>query len=103
MAPFYNEKGMDPDAVLKHRNETGSIVNFPGAANLKKNTDGLEMECDILIPAALESVIHEDNAPSIKAKIIGEAANGPLDARCRCYPEQERRDRSAGHVPERRR
>jgi len=75
---IYNEKGMDPDAVLKHRNETGSIVNFPGATNLKKNTDGLEMDCDILIPAALENVIHKDNAPNIKAKIIGEAANGPL-------------------------
>jgi len=77
---IYNEKGLDPEAVLKHRNETGSIVNFPGAVNLKKNTDGLEMECDILIPAALESVIHKDNAPNIKAKIIGEAANGPITA-----------------------
>lgn len=75
---IYNSKGLDPDAVLKHRNETGSIVNFPGAKNLKKNTDGLEVECDILIPAALENVIHEENAPKIKAKIIGEAANGPL-------------------------
>lgn len=75
---IYNSKGLDPDAVLKHRNETGSIVNFPGAKNLKKNTDGLEVECDILIPAALENVIHGENAPKIKAKIIGEAANGPL-------------------------
>lgn len=75
---IYNPKGLDPDAVLKHRNETGSIVNFPGAKNLKKNTDGLELECDILIPAALENVIHGENAPRVKAKIIGEAANGPL-------------------------
>lgn len=75
---IYNSKGMDPDAVLKHRNETGSITGFPGSRNLKKNTDGLELECDILIPAALENVIHEENAPRIKAKIIGEAANGPL-------------------------
>ncbi|MGN7721155.1 Glu/Leu/Phe/Val family dehydrogenase [Chitinophaga sp. 22620] len=75
---IYNSKGMDPDAVLKHRNETGSITGFPGSKNLKKNTDGLELECDILIPAALENVIHEENAPRIKAKIIGEAANGPL-------------------------
>lgn len=75
---IYNQKGLDPDAVLKHRNETGSITGFPGAKNLKKNTDGLEMECDILIPAALENVIHEENAPRIKAKIIGEAANGPI-------------------------
>ncbi|WP_109700063.1 Glu/Leu/Phe/Val family dehydrogenase [Chitinophaga deserti] len=75
---IYNHKGLDPDAVLKHRNETGSITGFPGAKNLKKNTEGLEMECDILIPAALENVIDEENAPRIKAKIIGEAANGPI-------------------------
>lgn len=75
---IYNAKGMDPDAVLKHRNETGSITGFPGSKTLKKNTDGLELECDILIPAALENVIHEENAPRVKAKIIGEAANGPL-------------------------
>jgi glutamate dehydrogenase (NAD(P)+) len=75
---IYNPKGLNPDAVLKHRAETGSITGFPGAKNLKKNLDGLELECDILIPAALENVIHEGNAPRIKAKIIGEAANGPL-------------------------
>lgn len=75
---IYHPKGVDPDAVLKHRNETGSILNYPGAKNLKKNTDGLEMDCDILIPAALENVIDGNNAPRIKAKIIGEAANGPL-------------------------
>lgn len=75
---IYDEKGMDPDKVLKHRNDTGSIINYPGATNLKKNTDGLEMECDILIPAALEQVIHKGNAANIKARIIGEAANGPI-------------------------
>lgn len=75
---IFNPKGMNPDEVLKYRKETGSIVGFPGAKNLKKNTDGLELECDILIPAALENVIHAENAPKIKAKIIGEAANGPL-------------------------
>jgi glutamate dehydrogenase (NAD(P)+) len=75
---IYNEQGMNPDEVLKHKNETGSIVNFPGATNLAKNSDGLEMPCDILIPAALEQVIHKDNAANIKARIIGEAANGPI-------------------------
>jgi glutamate dehydrogenase (NAD(P)+) len=75
---IYDEKGMDPDKVLKHRNDTGSIINYPGATNLKNNTDGLEMECDILIPAALEQVIHKGNAANIKARIIGEAANGPI-------------------------
>lgn len=75
---IYNPKGLNPDAVLKHKMETGSINGFPGAKNLKKNTDGLEVDCDILIPAALENVIDAHNAPRIKAKIIGEAANGPL-------------------------
>ena len=53
-------------------------MNFPGATNIEKSSDALEMECDILIPAALENVIDINNAPRIKAKIIGEAANGPL-------------------------
>lgn len=73
-----NAAGLDVDEVFNHRKNTGSILNFPGATNLAKNTDALEMECDILIPAALENVIDKDNAPKIKAKLIGEAANGPL-------------------------
>jgi glutamate dehydrogenase (NAD(P)+) len=64
--------------VFEHRKKTGSILNFPGGTNFEKNTEALEMECDILIPAALENVIDGENAPRIKAKIIGEAANGPL-------------------------
>ncbi len=73
-----SEKGLDVDAVFNHRKATGSILNFPGATNFAKNTDALEMECDILIPAALENVINGENAPRVKAKLIGEAANGPL-------------------------
>ena len=75
---IYNEKGLDINAVFKHRQETKSILNFPGAKNFKKNMDALEMECDILIPAALEKQITDVNAPRIKAKIIAEAANGPV-------------------------
>jgi glutamate dehydrogenase (NAD(P)+) len=75
---IYNEKGLDYEAVFKHRKETGSILNFPGAQNLAKNSDALELDCDVLIPAALENVINGENAPRVKAKIIGEAANGPL-------------------------
>jgi glutamate dehydrogenase (NAD(P)+) len=75
---IYCDKGLDIEAVFEHRKKTGSILNFPGATNFEKNTDALEMECDILIPAALENVINKENAPRIKAKIIGEAANGPL-------------------------
>ena len=74
----YNLKGLAIDDLVQHRKTTGSILNFPGAQNFVQSSDALEMECDILIPAALENVINEDNAPRIKAKIIGEAANGPL-------------------------
>lgn len=75
---IYNNDGLDVDAVFAHRNATKSILNFKDASNFAKNTDALEMECDILIPAALENVINGDNASLVKAKIIGEAANGPL-------------------------
>ncbi|HEX6429143.1 MAG TPA: Glu/Leu/Phe/Val dehydrogenase, partial [Niastella sp.] len=75
---IFNMEGLDVDAVVEHRKSKGSIVNFPGSTNFTKNTDALEMECDILIPAALENVINGQNAPNVKAKIIGEAANGPL-------------------------
>ncbi|HRN48756.1 MAG TPA: Glu/Leu/Phe/Val dehydrogenase [Niabella sp.] len=73
-----NEDGLDVDAVVSHRKSTGSILNFPGAKNLAKSGDALELECDILIPAALENVINGENAPRVNAKIVGEAANGPL-------------------------
>lgn len=78
-----NPDGLNEEEVFQHRKATGSILNFPGATNLAKNTDALELECDILIPAALENVINGENAPRVKAKIIGEAANGP------CTPEAD--------------
>ncbi len=74
---IYNPKGLNVDAVLKHRKEARSILNFPGAQNILKTADALELECDILVPAALEKQIHADNASRIKAKIIAEGANGP--------------------------
>ena len=75
---IYSNDGLDVDKVVKHRNETKSILNFSGASDFKTNTDALEMECDILIPAALENVVNGENASRVKAKIIAEAANGPL-------------------------
>ncbi|MFL9483758.1 Glu/Leu/Phe/Val family dehydrogenase [Chitinophagaceae bacterium LWZ2-11] len=75
---IYKEDGINEEELFQHRKQTGSILNFPGATNLAKNTDALELECDILIPAALENVINGENAGRVKAKIIGEAANGPL-------------------------
>lgn len=75
-----NDKGLDVDAVQAHRKETGGILDFPGAKNLASSSDALEYECDVLIPAALERQITGDNAPRVKAKIVAEAANGPLTA-----------------------
>jgi glutamate dehydrogenase (NAD(P)+) len=75
---IFNEAGLNEEEVFQHRKKTGSILNFPGATNLKNSEDALELACDILIPAALENVIDKNNAARIKAKIIGEAANGPL-------------------------
>jgi glutamate dehydrogenase (NAD(P)+) len=80
---IYCAEGINEEALFQHRKATGSILNFPGSTNLAKNTDALELECDILIPAALENVINGENAPRVKAKIVGEAANGP------CTPEAD--------------
>ncbi|HXF95926.1 MAG TPA: Glu/Leu/Phe/Val dehydrogenase [Gemmatimonadales bacterium] len=68
---------LDLDRVMRHRQETGSILGFPGAKNLARTQDALELECDILVPAALEGQITVENASRIRAKIIAEAANGP--------------------------
>ncbi|MGO1868753.1 MAG: Glu/Leu/Phe/Val family dehydrogenase, partial [Sphingobacteriaceae bacterium] len=76
----YNPQGLDLDAVIAHRKNTGSIQAFPGSQSIEDSAKALEYPCDILIPAALESVIHEGNADRIQAKIIGEAANGPITA-----------------------
>jgi glutamate dehydrogenase (NAD(P)+) len=75
---IFKADGLNEEEVFQHRKVTGSILNFPGATNLAASNDALELECDILIPAALENVINGDNAGKVKAKIIGEAANGPL-------------------------
>lgn len=61
---------------MKHKRETGSVTEFLGARNIT-NEELLELDCDILVPAALEDQIHKDNANRIKAKIVAEAANGP--------------------------
>jgi glutamate dehydrogenase (NAD(P)+) len=75
---IYNENGLDVEEVFKHRKASGSILNFPGAKNFERSSELLEMDCDVLIPAALENQITAENAPRIKAKIIGEGANGPV-------------------------
>jgi glutamate dehydrogenase (NAD(P)+) len=72
-----NPKGLDVDKVMEHRRNSKKITDFPGATNLARREDALELDCDILIPAALERQITEENAPRIKARIVVEAANGP--------------------------
>jgi glutamate dehydrogenase (NAD(P)+) len=75
---IYNEDGLDPDDVFNHRKNTGSILGYPKAKKeFKDSSEGLEQDCDILVPAALEDQITEKNIARIKAKIIAEAANGP--------------------------
>lgn len=74
----YSKKGLDVGKLYKHRKRTGSILNFEGAKNIRQSSKALEMECDILVPAALENQVTSENAPNIKAKIISEGANGPL-------------------------
>ncbi len=74
---IFKEDGINIFELVEHRKKTGSILNFPGATNLENSKAALELDCDILIPAALENVIDAENAPRIKAKVIGEAANGP--------------------------
>ncbi|NNE28890.1 MAG: Glu/Leu/Phe/Val dehydrogenase [Saprospiraceae bacterium] len=76
----YNKDGIDIDKLFRHRKATGSLLDFPGAKNMLQRKKILEVKCDILIPAALENQIRTDNASKIKAKIIAEAANGPVTA-----------------------
>lgn len=71
-----SKEGLEPEAVGEHKTKTGSVINFPNTKAIS-NEGILELEVDILIPAALENVITEKNAPNIKAKIIAELANGP--------------------------
>ena len=72
------EDGLNEEEVFQYKKKTGSIKDFPGTKFIPTSAEALELECDILIPAALENVINGENAPRVKAKIIGEGANGPL-------------------------
>jgi glutamate dehydrogenase (NAD(P)+) len=73
---IYNESGLDPSSVLRHKQERGSVTDFPRAQRIGVQ-DVLEVPCDILIPAATEGVITEHNADRVLARIVSEAANGP--------------------------
>ena len=73
----YSSSGIDVDRLFRHKQETGTVAGFPGTDQLT-NEELLEIECDFLIPAAIERVIHAKNAPKIKAAAILEAANHPI-------------------------
>lgn len=73
-------KGINITKLVEYRKSKGSILGFPGTDALKVREDWVKIECDILLPAALESQITKENARGVKAKIIGEAANGPVTA-----------------------
>jgi glutamate dehydrogenase (NAD(P)+) len=73
---IYNEDGLEPAAVLRHKQERGSVIGFPRSQSLSI-AEVLEVPCDVLIPAATEGVITAANAPRVQARIVTEAANGP--------------------------
>ncbi len=73
-------KGLDVDAVVAHRTATKRITGFPGATSLATSEETLFSDCDILVPAALENVLTAANAAKVRAKIVAEAANGPVTA-----------------------
>jgi glutamate dehydrogenase (NAD(P)+) len=72
----FDGNGLDLPLVTRHKEETGTVVGTPRAEKIS-NSELLELDCDILIPAALEGQITEHNAPRVRAKIVAEAANGP--------------------------
>ncbi len=73
---IHSAKGVDPLKVLEHKNKAGSVIGY-GGSEMVSNDELLELPCDILAPAALESQITKENAHRIEAKILAEAANGP--------------------------
>jgi len=75
---LHNEQGIDIPSVVRHFDKTRSFKNFKGAKFIDKPDEILTLQCDILIPAALESVINMRNVEKIKTKLIVEAANGPV-------------------------
>jgi glutamate dehydrogenase (NAD(P)+) len=74
---LYREKGLDPEAINRHKRAAGSVTGFPGAEAIS-NEDLLELDVDVLVPAAVEGVISVKNADNVKAKVVCEAANGPV-------------------------
>jgi glutamate dehydrogenase (NAD(P)+) len=77
---IYHPEGLVPRLVREHRDRTGSVVGYPGARTLT-NAELLELDCELLVPAAIENQITRHNAPAVKAKVVVEGANGPTTPR----------------------
>jgi glutamate dehydrogenase/leucine dehydrogenase len=73
---IYNPKGLNIHAVLEHKEKTGTVVGFTGSEKIT-NEELFALDCDIIVPSALENAITRENAGKIKAKLIAESANGP--------------------------
>ncbi|MEE2823207.1 MAG: Glu/Leu/Phe/Val dehydrogenase [Acidobacteriota bacterium] len=86
----FNPKGLNIAQLLRHRKKCGTILNFPEARSITNPRAVLEIECDILIPAALENQITLNNVDRIRTKILAEAANGPVT------PQAEKKLRKNG-------
>ncbi len=77
---IYAKDGIDIEGLAKYRKETGTIMDFPGTENLPTRKGIFKVDCDVMVPAALENQITMNNVKQIKAKIVVEAANGPVTA-----------------------
>lgn len=77
---IHDPGGLDVESVVEHRRATGSVLGFRGARDIRPSATALELDCDVLVPAALENVITGENAGRVKARIVIEGANGPITA-----------------------
>jgi glutamate dehydrogenase (NAD(P)+) len=75
----YNANGLDIEALMKHRNETGAIMGFEGGEDMDRQ-EAMFLECEVLLPAATENVITSENAARLRCRILCEGANGPTTA-----------------------
>ncbi len=75
----YNPHGLNIEELMRHRTETGSILDFAGGENIDRN-EAMFLECDVLLPAATENVITSENAAGLRCRIVCEGANGPTTA-----------------------
>jgi glutamate dehydrogenase (NAD(P)+) len=84
-----NDAGLNEEEVRAHRDATGTILDYPGARNIATGDEALQLDCDVLIPAALENQLTKANAPAIKARIVLEGANGPTTREAEAILQQK--------------